>query len=193
MITVENCAFLSAQRCHHAAVMKLFSEARSWQQVAGVNTWPELEPTRILTDIDQGSVFVLIHKDSVIGSVTIFESDPLIWPDDRRALYIHRLATARRLKGRGLCGMIIDYAARRARDQGKALLRLDCWAGNERLKRYYEQLSFVRIRDLFMGEVRELPAHYWNSTTTLFERPVEVAVPPTQPSRNITDQVGPLT
>ena len=193
MFAIDNCAFGAAEHRHHAAVMKLFREARTWQQALGANTWPEFEPAKILNDIDQGYVFVVTHEATVIGSVTIFETDPLIWPDDRAALYIHRLATARSLKGRGLCGMIIDHAARRARAQGKRFLRLDCWAGNERLKGYYQKMGFVRVRDMFMGEARELPAHYWNSTTTLFERPVDLPVWQALERRNIIGQVGPAT
>jgi RimJ/RimL family protein N-acetyltransferase len=169
---MSDLAFLSAQQDHHAAVMALFHEARAWHDEVKADPWPEFDPEEVRENIHGNAVFVLLRADTVVGTVTVFESDPLIWTDDQPALYIHRMATTRRLKGNGLCKFMVDQLSLHATELNKLFLRLDCWANNEKLKRYYEQLGFVRQRDLYMGDARSLPAHYWNSTTTLFEKRV---------------------
>src|SRR5947209_2562755 len=105
-----------------------------------------------------------------MGSVTVMDEDPLVWGDDLPALYIHRLVVARNFKGQNIGSVIVDHVERMAIERQKLALRLDCWANNDRLKRHYERLGFKQIRDVAMGAAPSLPAHYKNSTTTLFER-----------------------
>jgi predicted N-acetyltransferase YhbS len=143
-----------------------------------VSQWPLFELDRVLEDIDQGRLLVLMKDQHVVGGVTLTETDPLIWTDNTPAFYIHRLVVARYLKGQDIGSVIVDLVEQRAITSGKSVLRLDCWANNDRLKRYYERIGFRKIRDLAMGEAPSLPAHYRNSTTTLFERQCDEARTP---------------
>jgi ribosomal protein S18 acetylase RimI-like enzyme len=152
------------------ALLELFEAARAWHMKLNVNPWPPFEATLIEKDIADAALFALIEDDRLIGTVTIYDSDPLIWSDKKPAYYIHRLATARECMGRGIGSRIVAEVERLGKDAGKQSLRLDCWADNEKLKRYYESLNFVRLHDVFTPEIPSLPAHYWNCTATLFER-----------------------
>lgn len=169
---MDGLRFRFARRDDQVAIMRLFREARAWHRTMNVEQWPEFDPEAILADIEKNTVLVSLLGESLVGTATIYEEDPLIWTDDEPAFYIHRMASARSIKGRGLGKQIVDCLSLHAAASGKSFLRLDCWASNESLKRHYEQLGFLKLRDLFMGEARSLPAHYWNSTTTLFQKPI---------------------
>ncbi len=151
-------------------IMGLFEEGRKWHEEMKVSQWPAFELERVLDDIDNHRLFVLVNKQRVVGSVTISESDPLIWNDDTPALYIHRLVVARDFKGLDLGKLIIDKIEQKAIERNKSALRLDCWANNERLKSYYERIGFTKLTNVTIGDVSSLPLHYRNSTTTLFQR-----------------------
>lgn len=163
----------SARITHMSSVMWLFEEARKWQAYMNVSRWPLFEVERILEDIENGRLFVLRNGQQTVGAVTITETDPLIWSDGAAALYIHRLVVARDLKGQNLGSVIMNFIEERAIQHKKSVLRLDCWANNDRLKRYYERIGFRKVRDLSIGNIPSLPEHYKNSTTTLFEKRCE--------------------
>jgi ribosomal protein S18 acetylase RimI-like enzyme len=151
-------------------IMGLFEEGRKWHEEMKVSKWPTFELARVLDDIENDRLFVLVNRHRVVGSVTISESDPLIWSDNAPALYIHRLVVARDLKGLNLGKLIVDKIEEKAIERDKSALRLDCWANNERLKSYYERIGFTKLMDVTIGDVASLPLHYRNSTTTLFQR-----------------------
>jgi GNAT superfamily N-acetyltransferase len=55
---------------------------------------------------------------------------------------LSRLAVSRSVAGQGVAMRLLDWAVDYARSRGKRELRLDCWAGNERLKRFYTDSGF---------------------------------------------------
>lgn len=165
--------FEKASLQHFNDIMRLFEKARLWHGEVGVSPWPEFDESEVKGNIVDGAVYVLTLNDLVIGTATVFEEDPLIWEDAEPAFYVHRMATDRAFKGNGLSRVMIGHLAEEAKSVGKASLRLDCWAENEKLKEFYRSLGFKMLHDVFMGEAHSLPAHYWNSTTTLFEMRLE--------------------
>ena len=58
------------------------------------------------------------------------------------ALYLHKLAVARFAAGRGLGQRLLAESERHATAQRLELLRLDCWDGNDVLRRYYRDAGF---------------------------------------------------
>ncbi len=153
-------------------IMRLFEDARDWHARMHVARWPVFELDRVVDDLNGARLFVLADIIRVLGTVTVMEEDPLIWNDRAPALYIHRLAVARDLKGADLGRLIVEHVDALALARGKAYLRLDCWADNDGLKSYYERIGFTNLGNRHTGQEPSLPAHYWNSTTTLFQRRV---------------------
>jgi len=81
--------------------------------------------------------------------VSLFEGDERFWPRAARdALYIHKLAVARRFAGLGVGRAMVEWSADRARARGKRFLRLDCPRDDDVLRRYYERTGFVHRGDL---------------------------------------------
>ena len=58
-----------------------------------------------------------------------------------RAVYLHRLITARKYAGHGLGGSLVNWAAEHARAKyGARWIRIDVWTTNTDLHRFYQKL-----------------------------------------------------
>jgi GNAT superfamily N-acetyltransferase len=87
------------------------------------------------TSLDELNRVALIGE-LVIGRVAnelatcmfLHDEDRLFWPHVAagEALYIHRLAVARKFAGLGYAHAMLDWAADEARAKGRRFLRLDC-------------------------------------------------------------------
>jgi GNAT superfamily N-acetyltransferase len=104
-----------------------------------------------------GEVFVVRGANGALdATLQLQDSDPDVWgADDGDALYLHRLTVARRCAGSGLGGRLLAWALGEAGARGRALLRLDCVASNDFLRRYYAAAGFsergeARLRELLL-------------------------------------------
>jgi ribosomal protein S18 acetylase RimI-like enzyme len=50
------------------------------------------------------------------------------------------------MRGMGIGRVLVEAAVRIARERGVRQLRVDCWAGAERLVRWYEEAGFERVK-----------------------------------------------
>jgi GNAT superfamily N-acetyltransferase len=163
-------AIAAAARADLEAVMSLLREARSWHEKQGVDAWREFDRTRIAADIAAGRVYVARTEGTVCGTVTLMDSDGLVWGEERGdELYVHKLAVARRHTGLGIGAEILRWAQRLARERGKRRLRLDTWDGNRRMREYYEQQGFRHVRDEFYPADSPLPADYRGTQKSLYQ------------------------
>jgi GNAT superfamily N-acetyltransferase len=80
------------------------------------------------------------------------------------------LAVAREAAGSGLGGELLKAACTLAAQLGFAYLRLDCPAGNERLRRYYLDAGFD-----YCGDVQTRGPNGENWVSSLFERATGIA------------------
>lgn len=80
-----------------------------------------------------------------VGALVLGERTPYVPPVSEPELYVQVLVTSRRPGARGAGAALLAHAKERARAEGAALLRVDCYAGSGgRLVRYYESQGFVR-------------------------------------------------
>jgi len=160
----------AAQRADLEAVMGLLREARSWHEKQGVDMWREFDTARIAADIDAGRVYVARAGGDTCGTITLVESDGLVWGEEQGdELYVHKLAVARHLAGRGIGAEILRWAQRLALERGKRRLRLDTWDGNRKMREYYERQGFRHVRDQFYPEDSPLPADYRGTHKSLYQ------------------------
>ena len=76
--------------------------------------------------------------------------NPAVWPTGtcecdlaERAVYVHRLISARNYAGRGLGARLIDWAGLRARSvYGAKWIRIDVWTTNHDLHGFYQKIGF---------------------------------------------------
>jgi GNAT superfamily N-acetyltransferase len=125
-------------------VLAILDEAARWLQARGINQWPVPFPhAEVQQRFAEGAVYLALVDDQPAGTFSLFPSDLENWgpmPDD--ALYLHGLAVRRAFAGSGLGQALLHHAEDIAIAQGKRFLRLDCWAGNAALRRFYTAAGF---------------------------------------------------
>ena len=150
------------------AMLGVIDDAATWLHSIGVTEqWPAsfsarpewVEEFRDL--IRRGCVFLVWRDGSAVGGV-VLEEQPYgyavekMWPDGAvDAVLLFRLAVRRAVAGTGVARRLLDWALDYTRQRGKNELRLDCWAGNERLKRYYSDAGFEPCGDIEIEEPDE--------------------------------------
>lgn len=137
------------------SVETLLIGASQWLASRGIDQW-QYPPhrDRVVQAINRGVCFLAFRDGMPIGTIQVDDyADPEFWTDEDQpetALYVHRMAVSRSASGQNLGGAMLDWAARRAADAGKSLLRLDAWKTNSGLQRYYlaQGFEYVKTVDL---------------------------------------------
>ncbi|WP_333741464.1 GNAT family N-acetyltransferase [Streptomyces sp. IBSBF 2806] len=110
--------------------------------------------TRYMTE---GDVFVA-EADGVPAAALTLTDSPGAYlahlpPPGEPERYIHWLASDRRFKGHGVGSALLAHAAEATRQAGVDLLRVDCYAGDDRrLVAYYEANGFTPTQTYTAGE-----------------------------------------
>ena len=166
------------------ALLALFAEAADWLNRQGVRQWPVggFPAARIEPLIAAGTQYVLCDGPAVAATVAVDDhADPEFWgpaDDPGAALYVHKLAVARRYAGWGLGEALLDWAGRHAQAAGRRWLRLDCAKANPRLQDYYRSRGFRHLRTV------DLPHR---ASGALFQRPAGPCSAPLRvPVRDLT-------
>lgn len=136
-------------------VSSVLIEAAEWLRGCGLPMWraDELAPVRIAADVARGDFFVAESGGDFAGTVKFQLQDALFWPDTPadEAAFVHRLAVRRAYAGGHVSGLLLQWAADRARSYGRRFLRLDCEASRLRLRAVYERNGFRRHSDRQVG------------------------------------------
>lgn len=143
-----------------------------WLASRGINQW-QYPPhrDRIVRAIERGECFLVLRDGEPLGTIQVDEyADPEFWTKDdepEKALYIHRMAVSRSASGQDLGAKMLDWAARRAAQLGKPLLRLDAWKSNPGLQEYYMLQGFQLVRMVDLPH-RQSGALFQRETSTSF-------------------------
>lgn len=133
-------------------VTGLLSAAARWMTDAGIEQWPCPFPREIVeASVSRGETHLALLAGELIGSVALLEQDAAWWgPQPPDALYLHRLVVAPEVRGKGIGEQILEWAQDQTVASGREWLRLDCGAGNTRLRRYYERQGFRHVDDVMV-------------------------------------------
>jgi len=112
--------------------------------------------------IDEGSVFMAEADGVPAATLTITDAPGAclahLPPPGEPERYIHWLASDRRFKGHGIGSALLAHAAEATRRAGVALLRVDCYAGDDRkLVAYYEANGFTPTDTYTAGANNDWP------------------------------------
>jgi GNAT superfamily N-acetyltransferase len=139
------------------AILGLIEEARRWLKTKGKDQWAVPWPNRaqrdarILKGLVNRKTVIVRHGDTAVATVTMANwHNPEVWVKGsctadltERAVYLHRLITARKYAGHELGESLINWAEKYARVRyGAQRTRIDVWTKNADLHRYYENLGF---------------------------------------------------
>ena len=150
--------------------------ALEYQRSARLPLWP-LYPTDLIdNEIRAGLHYSAFLPDGrMAGYFSLVLSDPLIWEDQENgdAIYIHRMCVNPACRGRRLAASVLSWAYGYAAGHGRRFVRMDTWADNEKLMKYYADCGFQVLKTRQIGVIPGLSPHYYHNTLAMFENPVE--------------------
>ncbi|MFF3934662.1 GNAT family N-acetyltransferase [Streptomyces phaeofaciens] len=128
------------------AVVRLRDDAARWMIARGVTgQWQpgELGGDHFRRIMDSGELWLAEAADGVVGAWELWWEDEDAWgPQPATAGYVHRLMVDHSSVPPGTGRQLLRVAERRVADAGRSLVRLDCLAGNARLKAYYLDVGY---------------------------------------------------
>ena len=136
-------------------VASIMAEAAAWLEDMGWPLWKddELNRNTMRTDIEAGQFFIGYCDGKAGGTIRYQQEDKMFWPDMEpgESAYVHRIAVLRKYAGGQLSRLLVDWAANRARTEGKKFLRLDCEEDRHKLRTVYERFGFEYHSDRQAG------------------------------------------
>lgn len=140
-----------------AAVLGLIDEAAAWLRTKDTDQWAAPWPdrdkrdARVMRGLAGDKTWIVWDGDTAAATVTLAaKPNPRVWARPgctcnlgERAVYAHRLITARSQAGRGLGAQLVNWAGLRARaEYGARWIRIDVWTTNAALHGYYQRSGF---------------------------------------------------
>lgn len=152
-------------------IFSFYDLAVAYQKTKFEKHWLPFDPKMVSREIAEGLQFKIMEEDEVAAVFAITYSDPEIWGEKNNdpAIYIHRIVTHPRFRGRGYVKAIINWAKEHGRRQGKQFIRMDTWGDNQLLIDYYVHSGFRFLGTVTPEASDALPAHYSAIFLALFE------------------------
>jgi GNAT superfamily N-acetyltransferase len=176
-----------AQPAHLPTVLDLIEDARSWLWKKDTDQWEKPWPdedgrnARVLKGLEGGWTWIVWDGHIPAATVTITpRRNADVWSAPackcnlaERAVFVHRLITAKKYTGLGLGAELLNWAGLRGqRLYGAKWIRIDVWTTNEGLHEYYRRQGFQACG--FCAD-REYPSG------ALFQKPVAAIAEPQSP------------
>jgi GNAT superfamily N-acetyltransferase len=149
-----------------AVVMVLVTEVCAWLAQRGIQQWPSPPGPDVrhllAREIGAGEVYLAHLSDAVVIGMLRFEwHNAELWPNDPEGSgYVHSVMVSPGYRGAGAGAAMLRWAAEHVRARARQYLRLDCVAGNDTLRVYYERLGFrccgIALHDGYRAALFEL-------------------------------------
>jgi GNAT superfamily N-acetyltransferase len=135
-----------------AAVLALFDEAIAWLVQRGLTgQWGE-QPfserpdmrDRVRETLSDKEVRIAEHDGRPVGVLAVGACPPYVPGNPVPELYVMLLLSSRGLAGQRIGARLLELACQLARQRGRRMVRVDCWADSPRLVKFYEGEGFKR-------------------------------------------------
>jgi GNAT superfamily N-acetyltransferase len=135
-----------------AGVLALFDDAIDWLAQRGLSgQWgeqpfsdrPEMRD-RIRAALCENDVRIAEHGERVVGALAAGACPPYVPGNPVPELYVLLLISSRPLAGQRVGAQLLELACELARERGRRMVRVDCWADSPRLIAFYEGEGFAR-------------------------------------------------
>lgn len=127
-------------------LVRLHDDAARWMLRHAIDQWrPGTRgPGHFAARIAAGEVWLAEREGQVAGAYELWWEDASVWgPRPPEAGYVHRLMTDRTVAPAGTGRVLLAHAEERMAAAGRQLARLDCEAGDPRLRTYYEGAGYA--------------------------------------------------
>jgi ribosomal protein S18 acetylase RimI-like enzyme len=152
-------------------IFDLYDKAIEFQQTVFDKTWISFAPELVATEITDKRLWKIIDDGEIANIFSITFGDPILWGDrsNAPAIYIHRIVTDPRFRGRGYVQAITDWSKQFAAENGLRFVRMDTWSDNQKLLDYYQNCGFKFLGIVTPEESDTLPPHYRGLSLALLE------------------------
>lgn len=167
-----------AQPADASAAEALLDAVAEWLQSRGIDQWkPRQFGEEGRQSVAAGELYVARRGGALVGCFMLETKNPPAvtrWLREQgrvpiQGAYLARLAVAPEASGGRLGLELLNAACALAAQLGLGYLRVECWAGNERLRRYYLEAGFAHC-----GDVRTRGRRGEVVVNSLFERPTRM-------------------
>ncbi len=183
LLAAQNRVWIEPARAEQLPiVLAIYVEAARWLWDRGIHQWnpEEFSSEEFMPLATAGAIWLAWGRDpagavernrtirasDALATITLTWSDPEVWgPDDGAAGYIHKLAVRRANAGQGIAHQLLRHAEAIIAARGRRYARLDCWAKNDALLRFYTTQGY-QLRDMIAEQSWEVAR---------FERQVDAA------------------
>ncbi|WP_293298440.1 GNAT family N-acetyltransferase [Pedobacter sp. UBA4863] len=152
-------------------IFEFYDLAIEHQKKVSPKQWQGFDSELIKEEIADGRQYKILVDGNVAAIFAVTYKDPQIWlgKDGEAAVYIHRIVTHPNYRGYGFVKVIIDWAKEYRKTKPLDYIRMDTWADNERLLKYYTGCGFNHVGEIKIAANSGLPKHYEGITLNLFE------------------------
>lgn len=136
-----------AQPHHMDVILGLLNEVTLDLHHKGIHQWKypwvqsDIEP-----DVTQGNLCLAMIEEHIIGTFSLKAAANQNFPITDNSLYLYRIAISPALQGKKIGLEILAEVKKRSHALNKKVY-LDCWAGNQKLRRFYLNAGFKYIGD----------------------------------------------
>jgi GNAT superfamily N-acetyltransferase len=152
-------------------IYTLFDHSIVYQEKNGYPVWRDYDKHAIVRDIENKNQYKAVNKQGTGIIFSVAYHDKIIWRahDKGESVYLHRIVVNPDFKGQKLFGLIVDWAIEHIHQKGLRSIRMDTWAANKTIIKYYQSFGFEVIEDYTTPDTPELPVHNRNLALTLME------------------------
>lgn len=139
-----------------SAIINLLEQTSAALRQKGIQQWLDpWNPQELSEDIAVGHVFILAAKSGIIGTFALRPFSKAYFFNTAEAIYFYRIAILPAWQSKNLGMFIMRYVKEKTAD-----FYLDCWAGNDKLKHFYQQAGLYYCGDFAEGDYFVSVFHY---------------------------------
>ncbi|MCE7055184.1 GNAT family N-acetyltransferase [Algoriphagus sp. AGSA1] len=129
---------------------------KTHQGKAGYRVWGGIDYSDVQKEIADSNQYKMVVADTMAGIVSVQYEDAFIWGvrDKQDATYLHRIAVDKSHQRQRL---FEAWAKGHEKWQARRFVRMDTWADNARLIRYYQSFGFETVDEVMTGNTSQLP------------------------------------
>jgi ribosomal protein S18 acetylase RimI-like enzyme len=159
-------------------IFNLYEEGTKYQKTVAIKHWQGFDRNIVEQEIEEKRQWKIIVEGHIACVFATTFDDIHIWGEknDEPSVYIHRIATNPKFRGPHFVKHIVAWAKKYALEHDKLFIRMDTGSGNDKLNNYYISCGFNYLGVVELGDTQELPVHYRNGGSSLFEIRVEHTV-----------------
>lgn len=156
-------------------VFELYDKAIEFQKTVFDKTWLGFDAEFVNKEIYERRLWKIVEHEQITCIYSITYADPIIWGSDSgdSAMYIHRIVTNPKFRGRAYVRSITEWAKIHAAENRLRYVRMDTWGDNQKLIDYYKDCGFEYLGVMTPAISDTLPKHYVGISLGLFEIDLE--------------------